>query len=103
MAHESHAVGNELHRGIDLVRHAGGDASHGFELLALRELAHHAARFGHVDHEAAQETHQRSSTTRSSAVTTEHMTSKVPGMHSSSCWRTSGSRERGSSTSRKPA
>ena len=57
VAHEAHAVGDELHRGVDLVRDAGGDAADGFELLALRHLAHQAARFGDVDHEAAQEAH----------------------------------------------
>ena len=36
----------------------------------------------------SQDTVQRSSTTRSSPVTTEHSVSKVPGMHSSSCRRT---------------
>ena len=52
---------------------------------------------------SSQDTVQRSSTTRSSAVTTEHSASKVPGMHSSICWRTFDSRERGSSTSRNPS
>ena len=55
MAHEAHAVGDELHRGIDLVRHAGRDAADRFELLALRHLTHQAPRLGDVDHESAQQ------------------------------------------------
>ncbi len=71
----------------------GRDAAHGFQFLALGHLAHQAPRLGDVDHQAAQEAHvvadlaahrQRNSTTRSSAVTTEHRVSKLPGMDSSS-------------------
>ena len=54
LAHEVHAVGDELHRRVDLVRHAGGEAADALELLRLRELVLEAALVGDVEHHAAQ-------------------------------------------------